>query len=302
LGAALALSISWRLAYRLVPFRLSFDLALWRQFLVAGLPIGGAQILGMAMIRGDTLLLSLYQPAADVGLYGVPSKLFELVTSIPYLFAGLMMPALTAGAQSSRQEFARVLGNAVDVGAVYGVGAVLTLALFAPQILTLLAGSAFAGGAPALVIISFAIALAGMTHILRFALVACERPRLVLVADSTACVFAFAAYFTLIPRYSFIGAALGTVIAEVAALSCMLYGLKRAGRRVPSFMNPAKAVASAVVSVAAMLLLGRFDLPWLLTLVIGGAVYLAGLALTRAIPRGLIVNVLRRRVAYQGSA
>ena len=195
-----------------------------------------------------------------------------------------------------------MLGNAVDVSAVYGVGAILTLALFAPQILTLLAGSAFMAAAPALVIISFAIALAGMTHILRFALVACERPRLVLVADSTACVFAFAAYFSLIPRYSFIGAALGTVIAEVAALICMLYGLKRAGRKVPSFMNPAKAVVSGMVSVGAMILLDRFDLPWLLTLVIGGAIYSGGLALTRAIPLELVVNVLRRRVAYQGSA
>ena len=99
LGAALAMGISWRFARRLVPFRLSFDLPLWRQFLVAGLPIAGAQILGMAMLRGDALLLSFYQPAADVGLYGVPAKLFELATSIPYQFAGLMMPALTAGAQ-----------------------------------------------------------------------------------------------------------------------------------------------------------------------------------------------------------
>ncbi len=51
LGAVLAVGISWRLAHRLVPFRLSFDLPLWRRFLVAGLPIAGAQILGMAMLR-----------------------------------------------------------------------------------------------------------------------------------------------------------------------------------------------------------------------------------------------------------
>src|ERR1700743_1255810 len=60
LGAVLAMGISWRLAHRLVPFRLSFDLPLWRHFLVAGLPIAGAQILGMAMLRGDSLLLSFY--------------------------------------------------------------------------------------------------------------------------------------------------------------------------------------------------------------------------------------------------
>lgn len=302
LGAALAMGISWRLARRLVPFRLSFDLSLWRQFLVAGLPIAGAQILGMAMLRGDALLLSFYQPAAAVGLYGVPAKLFELATSIPYQFAGLMMPALTAGARGGREEFGGALRNAVDVSVVYGVGAILALAFFAPQILTLMAGAEFAAGAPALVFIAAAIALAGVTHILRFALVACERPRFVLMGDSIACVCAFAAYFALIPSYSYVGAAIGTVVAEVAALICMLFGLKRAGRPLPSFTNPLKAVISGAIAAAAMMLLTHFELPWLLTLVVGGAVYLGGLALTRAIPRDLLVSVLRRRrVAYQGS-
>ena len=304
LGAALATAISWRLARRLVPFRPSFDLSLWRQFLVAGLPIAGAQILGMAMLRGDSLLLSFYQPAADVGFYGVPSKLFELATSIPYQFAGLMMPALTAGARGTQQEFAKALRSAVDVGAVYGVGVILALALFAAQILTLVAGSEFVAGAPALAIIAFAIALAGMTHILRFALVACERPRFVLVGDTIACACAFIAYFALIPKFSFVGAAIGTVVAEVASLLCMLVGLKRAGRPLPSILNPLKAVLSGVIAAVAMMALTRFlDLHWLLTLVLGGAVYLACLALTRAIPRELVLSVLRRRrVAYQGSA
>jgi hypothetical protein len=94
------------------------------------------------------------------------------------------------------------------------------------------------------------------------------------------------------------------VVAEVAALVCMLYGLKRAGRPLPSFTNPAKAVASGGLAAAAMMLLSRIpELPWVLTLLVGGGVYLTGLALTRAIPRELVLNVLRRRrVAYQGSA
>jgi O-antigen/teichoic acid export membrane protein len=304
LGAALAMGISWRLAHRLVPFRPSFDFTLWRQFLIAGLPIAGAQILGMAMLRGDALLLSLYKPAADVGLYGVPSKLFEIATSVPYQFAGLMMPALTAGARGTRKEFGKALRSSVDVGAVYGAGVVLALAFFAPQILTLMAGAEFAPGAPALVFIAFAIALAGVTHILRFALVACERPRFLLVGDSVACACAFIAYFALIPRYSYVGAAIGTVVAEVAALICMLVGLWRDGRPMPSFVNPLKAVVSAGVAAGAMSLVTHFlDLPWLVTLAFGGLVYLAGLAATRAIPRDLIVNVLRRRrVASPGNA
>jgi len=304
LGAAVAMGISWRLARRLITFQLRFDLGLWRHFLIAGLPIAGAQILGMAMLRGDALLLSLYQPATDVGLYGVPAKLFELATSIPYQFAGLMMPALTAGARNSPQEFRQTLRNSIDAGALYGVAVILALTPFAPQILTLMAGREFAAGAPALEIIAFAIALAGMTHILRFSLVACERPRLVLLGDSVACVCAFIAYFALIPRFSFVGAALGTVVAEVAALICMLFGLKRAGRPLPSVVNPLKAIVSGAIAMGAMILLNRsVEWPWLVTLMIGGGVYVGGLALTRAIPRDLVLTVLRRRrVAYQGSA
>src|SRR6202000_648571 len=117
----------------------------------------GARVVGVAVLRGDSLLLSFYQPAADVGLYGVPSKLFEIATSIPYQFAGLMMPALTAGARNGPQECGGALRNAVDVSAIYGVGAILALAFFAPQILTLMAGAEFAAGAPALVFISVAI-------------------------------------------------------------------------------------------------------------------------------------------------
>lgn len=291
LGAAVAVAISLRLVRRLVPFRVSFDLPLWRQYLVAGLPLAGSQILGMAMLRGDSLLLSLFQPAAAVGLYGVPSKLFEITTSVPYILAGLMMPALTASAVKDRAEFSRQLGSTLDAAAVYGVGVVIAFAPFADRLLALISGERFAAGAPALVVISFAVALAGLTHILRFTLVACERPRLVLMADAVACTCAFAAYFALIPRFSLLGAAAGTVVAEVSALLAMSMALNRAGRRLPSLANPAKAVIAGALAVLAMKYLAVFGTPWLLALAMGGALYLAVVAVTGAIPRELVLVI-----------
>lgn len=289
LGAAVALTISIRLVRRLVPFRMSFDLSLWRRYLVAGLPLAGSQILGMAMLRGDSLLLSLFQPAAAVGLYGVPSKLFEITTSVPYILAGLMMPALTASAAKDRAEFSRQLGNTLDAAAVYGVGVVIAFAPFAGRLLALISGERFAAGAPALIVISFAVALAGLTHVLRFTLVACERPRLVLIGDAVACTCAFAAYFALIPRFSLLGAAAGTVVAEASALIAMIVGLSHAGRRLPSLVNPAKAVMAGALAALTMKYLAGFGSPWLLALAAGGALYLAVLALTRAIPRELLL-------------
>ena len=288
LGAAVALMISIKLVRRLVPFRVSFDLPLWRRYLVAGLPLAGSQILGMAMLRGDTLLLSLLQPAAAVGLYGVPSKLFEITTSVPYMLAGLMMPALTTSAARDRAEFSRQLGRTLDAAAVYGVGVVVAFAPFAGRLLALISGSRFAAGAPALMVISFAVALAGLTHVLRFTLVACEKPRLVLIADSVACACAFAAYFGLIPRFSLLGAAIGTVVAEASALVAMSVALRYAGRRLPSLLNCAKAVVAGALAVLAMKYLAGIGTPWLLALAAGGVLYLGLAALTRAIPRELL--------------
>ncbi len=297
LGAAVAVSISIRLIRRLVPFRVSFDPPRWRQYLLAGLPLAGSQILGMAMLRGDSLLLSLFQPAAAVGLYGVPSKLFEITTSVPYMLAGLMMPALTASAARDRAELSRQLGRTLDAAAAYGVGVVIAFAPFAGQLLALIAGERFAAGAPALVVISFAVALAGLTHVLRFTLVACERPRLVLIADAVACGCAFTAYFGLIPRYSLLGAAAGTVVAEAGALVAMIVALKHAGRSLPSLANPAKAVLAGGVAALVMKYLAGFGAPWLLALAAGGALYFALLAVTRAIPRelfGVIFGAARK--------
>ncbi|HZT05362.1 MAG TPA: oligosaccharide flippase family protein [Steroidobacteraceae bacterium] len=292
LGAITALAISIRLARRLVPFRVSFDLPVWRQYLIAGLPLAGSQILGMAMLRGDSLLLSLFQPAAAVGLYGVSSKLFEVTTSVPYIFAGLMMPALTLSAARDRAEFSRQLGRVVDAAAVYGVGIVIAFAPFADRLLALISGERFAAGAPALIVISFAVALAGLTHVLRFTLVACEQPRLVLIGDMVACTCAFVAYFGLIPRFSLTGAAVGTVIAEATALVGMIVGLKHAGRALPSLANPAKAVVAGALAALTMKYLAGFGAPWLLALAAGGALYLALLALMRAIPKELLFVII----------
>jgi len=297
-GSLVALAISWRLARRLVPFRLHWDIGPWRGFLLLGLPIAGSQILTMAILRGDSLILSLFQPASAVGLYGVTTKIFELAASLAFMFGGLMMPSLTSAFATDRASFTRVLGHTVDTAAIYGVGAVLALSPFAPRILSLIAGPDFSAGAPALVVISFAIGLSALSHVLRFALVAYERPRLILEADAAACVLGFLAYFTLIPRFSLLGAAAGTVVAEGCSLLGMLRGLRRAGMALPSPVNLLKAIGAGLIALAVIRACNRLD--WPLALLLGGPRFMALLALTRAIPPELIASVLQRR--YQRSA
>jgi len=297
-GALVAISVSWTLARRLVPFRLRFEPAVWRQYFVAGLPIAGSHILSMAMLRGDTLLLSLFKPASDVGLYGVPTKMFELTTSLPYMFAGLMMPMLTAAA--ARQggagpgEFSRLLGRSLDAMLMYGVGAILALSVFAPELLSFISGAEFAAGAPALIVLSFAALLTALSIVLRFSLIALDRPRAVLAADGASCAIALVAYLILIPYLSFLGAALGTMLAEASVLFAMLWGLQHAGQALPRMASIGKTLVAGGTAGAAIWLMSRLSLHWMLALVVGGSLYVALLALTGAVPREFVDSLLKR--------
>jgi O-antigen/teichoic acid export membrane protein len=193
-----------------------------------------------------------------------------------------------------RAEFDRLLAHSLNAMVVFGVGAIVALSVFAPQILTLVAGTEFAAGAPALVILSCAAALTALSIVMRFALIAIDRPRAVLYADAGSCVLALAAYLLLIPKFSLVGAAAGTVVAEASVLGGLLYSLRRTGRELPGWANATKVLLAGAIAASIMWSLARVHVPWLAALTLGGAIYAIALTVTGAVPRELILRILRK--------
>jgi peptidoglycan biosynthesis protein MviN/MurJ (putative lipid II flippase) len=105
---------------------------------------------------------------------------------------------------------------------------------------------------------------------------------------------ALVAYFTLIPKFSLVGAAIGTAIAEASVLCGMLFGLRRAGQALPRCPSAPKTLLAGAAAAGAMLLMSHLGAAWMVALAMGGIIYLLLLALTGAIPRDLAVRLLRR--------
>jgi len=290
-GSAVTFAGSWAFARRLVPFRLGIDLATWKRFALAGLPVAASNALGIAMLRGDTLLLSLIQPAGAVGLYGVPTKMFELSTTLPVMFAGLMLPLLSAAA-ADRPRFAATLANALDATVLYGFAGVLVLALFGRELITLVASPSFAAGAPALALLAVASLASALSTVMRYALLALDRAGTLLRIDAVALAVAFAAYLTLIPRWSFVGAAAATLVAETFVAAATALALVRLGRPVAA-PRALRTAASALVAGVAALGLESRGLPWGIALAGTAATYVTLLALTGAVPRAFVTQLRR---------
>ncbi|HEY7600728.1 MAG TPA: oligosaccharide flippase family protein, partial [Candidatus Limnocylindrales bacterium] len=68
-GALTTLIVTWLATRRLASIRFRVDTAVWRPLLVAALPLGLALAINQLYFRADTLIISLYEPYSEVGLY-----------------------------------------------------------------------------------------------------------------------------------------------------------------------------------------------------------------------------------------
>lgn len=65
-----------------------------KKILSSSLPLGLMLFLNFVYFRADTLILSVYKPSADVGIYGFSYKMFEFLIAFPTFFANSIYPTL----------------------------------------------------------------------------------------------------------------------------------------------------------------------------------------------------------------
>jgi O-antigen/teichoic acid export membrane protein len=291
-GNLLTLAISWRWAFRIVPFRLGADIAVWRTLLVPALPIAAAQILQQAYYKTDIIALSLLQPAAEVGLYSVGRQILDTFVGFALMYTGLVMPLLSRAAGKDPAAFASHLRNGFDTLAVGAIGAAMVSVAFAQPIAALIGGSAFAAAGPALMALAPLIALYPLCLVCRFAVTALDRQAELLRGYAVAAVLGVASYFVLIPWFGAIGAGIGLLIGELTVFVVALRVLRRAADVGPSWGILARAAACAALAFLAVRLPLLRDLPWVLGLGAAGLVYLVLLLLVGAIPPHLLATIL----------
>ena len=294
-GGAAQFALLWLWARRLEPFALTVDPKTWRFLLFTGLPVAGSEIALMIILRGDILLLSILDTATAVGLYGVPSKIFEILGSLTTLFAGMMMPLfVTALAAKGAHRLDETLGNALDVMLIFGGGVIACCLAFSAEIVALVAGDAFSAAAPVLMLIAIAIAGHSLAQIYRHLLTAMNRPGLAMRVDVVGMVLAIALYVVLIRWYSHVGAGIATALVECGLALGLAWMLRRQG--IEGLLPRAwlKVLVATLGVGFGMRYASEQGLHWLLALPLGGLVYLGFLVATAAIPLAYLRQVLKK--------
>ncbi len=277
LGNGLQLFAMIGLARNFVRLRPQISLSVWREIIERSWPIGASIFFNLIYLRGDILVLSLYVPQEQIGIYGAAYKVIDVVTSVPVMYMGLALPILvTAWAQSNHGKFTKLLQDSFDFFAIFSIPlAVGCIALGVP-IMRLVAGDEFAVSGAVLAVLGPAAAIVFFGALSGHAIVALKKQKLMVWGYLVVAIISIIGYFIFIPQYGIWAAAWLTLISEaMITLLTSLVIYKTCGFK-PRLDIFAKALLSSLIMLLVIKLLPGINV--MLLVIIGMLVY--GISLT----------------------
>ncbi|MBI5466127.1 MAG: flippase [Candidatus Kerfeldbacteria bacterium] len=293
LANLLALLLYIILARRLISFTWQFDLNIWRILWVHTWPIALTTTLNVIYFKADTVILSLFRPAAEVGFYGAAYTVLEVLLAFPAILGGLLLPQIAqARADGQHEEVKRLYRGAADALLAAGVAVIAGAALVGRPLMSVIAGSNFAITGDILAVLSLAIMCSFVGNAAGYAIFAIKEQKRLIKVFAAGAVLGFTAYLIFIPVYSYWGAAWVTVGVEALVNLAMVTILWHRGVPLSFKRWPKILLATLALAVG---LAAPLDL-WL-KLVLGLGLY--GLVLWKT---NLLSDYTKNSLTQQSSA
>ncbi len=284
-----AITAFW--ARRLIRFHLAYDPVMWRKILLMIWPIALSIVFNVVYFKADTIILSLYYSAHDVGIYGAPYKVFEALISFPALFAGLLTPILASAFMTDRARFGRVLQRGFETLLLSALPIVVVTMFTARDIMALVAPG-FEASAPVFQVLVFGTAAIFLGYLFSNAIVVVNRQRTMMWTYASVAALSLALYFFFIPRYSYFGAAGVTVAVEsIVAIVGGWIVLRASATRLA--IGPVFRIVLAALGMAAVMGL-CIGLPWYANMCVGVIAYAALILGLKVIDRATVKEILAR--------
>lgn len=251
----------------------------WREMLIEAVPLSIGFALLTVLSKVDVLMLGRMDSFDSVGLYTVGYKFADLLSMVASTVVGPVTTLLVATWPAQSEQFRQRTREAAMLLAVLGAAATAAFWPTADGVLTLLYGERFAEGADASRMLVAGSALSMLTELGLMVLIATGRHRVYPWVALAALASNVAMNLVLIPRMSFEGAALATVLTEavmVVAIWVVVARTVAVARLFPFAQASAIAMLGLAVTVWASLLADRFDVPWPITAVVAPLCVFAG--------------------------
>lgn len=250
LANMVAIIVAGFLALRAIHFKWQLDKKFLREFLIESLPMGAILLMFTVDNKIDTVMLGSLKGSGAVGIYAVAYRVYDvLILGAAYLM-GSLLPVISRYTQRQGQIKLRVIyQKSFDVLLMMGLLALILSFVFSPFIVRFLTQqrfTEFADSVNVLKILSLAIFFAYFNHLTGYTIVGLGKQRSYFSVALLALLFNIGANFIIIPRLSYYGAALITVLTEGLILIITTVFIARFLKITPSLFEFPKTLLQLV--------------------------------------------------------
>ena len=234
-------------------------------------------VLNLLMMWTDILMLGIFTPASDVGVYNTAVKTAFFINFIIISFTSIFAPRISelyhAGDLRQLQSLFKIISRWIFTLSL----PLFIIMVFQAENLLWLFGERFTAGALSLSLLAGAHMLNAAVGSVRYMLTMAEREKTVMADTAAVCILNIVLNFLLIPRYGITGAATATSVSIVCINLIMLLQVFRYLHMHPYNSKYLKPLLSGII-VAFVAVFGRMlnvDAHPVLMLVSGALLYTA---------------------------
>lgn len=218
----------------------------------------------------DTIMLGFIKTDVDVGYYNAAVKIKNMLLSIVTSLGTVLLPRVTAYLEKKEDEkFKNLSVKAIRFVLFVSIPMMIYFIVFARPVILLLAGSEYEKAVFPMQLMMPTLLFIGLTNIMGIQiLVPMGKESKVLVSVIWGAVIDLCFNIILIPGFSAVGAAIGTMIAEIAVFVCQYLSDVNTFRMLFYKMKPWKYLASTIIAIFASIWSYKFGVNYFWGLVI----------------------------------
>ena len=229
-------------------------LAFLRQTARRCTPFAINDTLTLTYMRADSVMLGIFQGPVAVGLYQAGTNLVLYLNVLARCINHALYPRMSKAWPGRRDEFGRLRDTSFRVIGVIALPIAVASLLLAPKIFRFLYGQRFDRAVLTYQLLVLVIPIRMLSHTFSLSLAAMDRQTRRTVAVATAAALNVGLNLYFIPRWSYLGAAITTVVCETGLLVSYAFILRRAvGRSALGEAVAIPALATLPMGVAILM-------------------------------------------------
>ncbi len=268
-------------------FKLRLDLKFCKKIIQKTWPVGVSIVLTTIYFKGDTIILSLFRPNSEVGIYGAAYRVLEVLIMFPPIFMGLVLPHMTKSlTKGLLKKFKRIFQKSFDFFIILIIPLITGTYFLANKIMVFIAGQDFAAAGLPLKILIIATGFIFLSNLGVYTIIALEKQKKMLKFYGFAAVIGILGYILLVPKFSYIGAALVTVLVEGLVALGTLFIVWKQSKIQLNFKIAKKSLIASLIMAGIGILIRDFHV--LLSVLVFIISYFTFLYLLKGIPRDFL--------------